>query len=182
MWLKPKIIDSALLARGLTMFTGFISTLVTSKTIISAFGTDGFQIYGIWLALATFGGLIEIGRFSQQMYIINNPVLEMNVRVALLKKLYKRVGADCLAISILIISFIVWKIDRNPLLLTTMILAAFLSLFSPRMKHLRRIQRQSTSLNNHHRKLMFTMQLSVILKSLFSVPHKEILEHLVLLF
>jgi hypothetical protein len=130
MWLKPKIIDSALLARGLTMFTGFISTLVTSKTIISAFGTDGFQIYGIWLALATFGGLIEIGRFSQQMYIINNPVLEMNVRVALLKKLYKRVGADCLAISILIISFIVWKIDRNPLLLTTMILAAFLSLFS----------------------------------------------------
>lgn len=124
------ITDVPLIARAVTMITGFGSTLITSKAILSAYGLNGMQIYGIWLALSTFGGLIELGRFSAQMKIVNDHALDEANRIMILKKLYKRVGIDCLAISIPISLLVVWRIDESPLLFFTMILTTFVSLFS----------------------------------------------------
>ena len=115
------ITDVPLIARAVTMITGFGSTLITSKAILSAYGLNGMQIYGIWLALSTFGGLIELGRFSAQMKIVNDHALDEANRIMILKKLYKRVGIDCLAISIPISLLVVWRIDESPLLFFTMI-------------------------------------------------------------
>lgn len=123
-------IDVPLMSRAVTMITGFGSTLVTSKVILSAYGLNGMQIYGIWLALSTFGGLIEFGRFSTQMEIVNDNALPEATRLLLLEKLYKRVGINCLAISIPISLLMAWRIDKSPLLLFTMILTTFVSLFS----------------------------------------------------
>ncbi len=128
--LKLKLIDIPLIVRVITMITGFGSTLILSKTLISAYGIDGIQVYGIWLALSTFGGLIEMGRFSAQMSIINDNALEENSRVMLLQKLYARVGVDCIAISIPLALLVIWQIDQSPILLFTMISTTFISLFS----------------------------------------------------